>query len=180
MRIEQVIPAELQNLVTLINSKQLILAKVLLPEITELPEYDQYMVVQDINIALSQGHLKIIPCRVLVHKTNGTELKLNLPVPDWTKSQTDVSSMLDDEGKRIMIPATYSQYVTPEPTEEVPEPEPALEVVETKDEPVLVNTLKYLITVIEDKNFIEAMKMFTQQFVDDEILLNPNAFKTLD
>ena len=180
MQREQIIPVQLQNKVTYINSKELILAQILLPQIADLPDYDQYMRVQDINIALSQGHLKVIPCRVLVHKTNGSELKLNLPVPDWTKSATDVTSILDDNGQRIMIPATYSQYVTPEPTEEVPEPEPVLEVVETKDEPVLVNTLKYLITVIENKKFIEAMEMFTQQFVDDEILLNPNAFKTLD
>lgn len=180
MQREQTIPALLQGLVTYIESKELILAQVLLPEITDLPDYDQFLRVQDINIALSQGHLKIIPYRVLIHKTNGSELKLNLHVPDWTKSASDVTSILDEDGNRIMIPATYSQYVTPEPTEEVPEPEPVLEVVETKDEPVLVNTLKYLITVIENKKFIEAMEMFTQQFVDDEILLNPNAFKTLD
>lgn len=180
MQREQIIPVQLQNKVTYINSKELILAQILLPQIADLPDYDQYMRVQDINIALSQGHLKVIPCRVLVHKTNGSELKLNLPVPDWTKSATDVTSILDDNGQRIMIPATYSQCVTPEPTEEVPEPEPVLKVVETKDEPVLVNMLKYLITVIENKKFIEAMEMFTQQFVDDEILLNPNAFKTLD
>ena len=180
MQREQIIPLQLQGLVTYIASKELILAQVLLPQITDLPEYHQYMRVQDINIALSQGHLKIIPCRVLVHKTNGTELKLNLPVPDWEKSATDLTSILDDDGNRIMIPTTYRDYITPEPTDEVPEPEPVLTVIETKDEPVLVHTLKYLITVIENKKFIEAMELFTQQFVDDEILLNPNAFKTLN
>ena len=179
MQRQQIIPEQLQNLVTYIESKDLILAQVQLPEITELPEYNQFMRVQDINIALSQGHLKIIPCRVLVHKTNGTELKLNLHVPDWEKSANDLTSVLDEDGNRIMIPATYSDYVTPEPTEEVPEPEAVLQVIETKNEPVLVHTLKYLITVIENKKFKEAMELFTQQFVDDEILLNPNAFKEL-
>ena len=176
---EQILPIQLQGLVTNIESKELILAQVQLPEITDLPEYDQFMRVQDINIALSQSHLKIIPYRVLIHKTNGSEVKLNLSVPDWTKSAADVTSILDDAGQRIMIPAIYSEYVIPEPTEENPEPEPVHTVVETKNEPVLVNTLQYLITVIENKKFIDAMVLFTQQFVDDEIALNANAFKTL-
>ena len=78
-----------------------------------------------------------------------------------------------------MLPATYSDYMTADSTDEVPNPEPVLTVIETKDEPVLVNTLKYLITVIESKKFIEVMELFTQQFVDDERFKNPNAFKTL-
>lgn len=171
---------ELEGLVSYINEKEEILAQVALPQIEDLPEYDQFLRVQDINIALSQKHLKIIPYRVLTHKITGKELRLNLPVPEWTKSASDVTSILDNEGQRIMIPVTYSEYITPEPTGDVPEPEPVLTLIETKDEPVLVNTLKYLITVIENKKFIEAMELFTQQFVDDEILLNPNAFKTLN
>lgn len=176
---EQLLPAQLQGLVNYIESKELILAQVLLPEINDLPEYDQYLRVQDINIALSQGHLKIIPYRVLIHKTNGVELKLNLPVPEWTKTAADLTSILDKKGQKIMLPATYSDYMTADSTDEVPNPEPVLTVIETKDEPVLVNTLKYLITVIESKKFIEVMELFTQQFVDDERFKNPNAFKTL-
>ena len=177
---QQILPMELEGLVSYINEKEEILAQVALPQIEDLPEYDQFLRVQDINIALSQKHLKIIPYRVLTHKITGKELRLNLPVPEWTKSASDVTSILDNEGQRIMIPVTYSEYITPEPTGDVPEPEPVLTLIETKDEPVLVNTLKYLITVIENKKFIEAMELFTQQFVDDEILLNPNAFKTLN
>ncbi len=173
------LPPELQGLVEYINEKEEILAQVELPEIEDLPDYHQYLRVQDINIALSQKHLKIIPYRVLVHKVSGQELKLNLPVPDWTKSASDLTSIIDENGDRVMIPAVYKDWVTPEPTEEDPEPQPVLTVIETKNEPVLVPTLKYLITIVENKKFLEAMELFTAQFVADEQAVNPDVFTKL-
>lgn len=176
---EQILPPELQGLVEYINEKEEVLAQVELPEIEDLPDYHQYLRVQDINIALSQKHLKIIPYRVLVHKTSGQELRLNLPVPDWTKTASDLTSIIDENGDRVMIPAVYKDWVTPNATEESPNPEPELQIIETKDEPVLVPTLKYLITIVENKKFLEAMELFTAQFVADEQAVNPNVFTKL-
>ena len=176
---EQMLPQELEALVSYIEEKEEILAQVELPEIEDLPDYKQYLRVQDINIALSQKHLKIIPYRVLVHKTTGKELRLNLPVPDWTKTASDLTSLIDEDGNRILVPATYSDWVTPELTEENPNPEPVLTVIETKDEPYQVNTLKYLITVVENKKFLEAMELFTAQFIADEMAVNPDIFTKL-
>lgn len=173
------LPPELQGLVEYINEKEEILAEVDLPEIEGMPDYDQFLRVQDINIALSQKHLKIIPYRVLVHKVSKTELKLNLPVPDWTKSASDFTYIIDENGDRVMIPAVYKDWVTTNATEENPNPEPELRIIETKDEPVLVPTLKYLITIVENKKFLEAMELFTKQFIADEQLVNPEVFTKL-
>lgn len=174
------LPPELDGLVSYIEEKEEILAQVLLPEIEDLPDYEQYLRVQDINIALSQKHLKIIPYRVLIHKVTQKELKLNLPVPDWTKSASDLTSLIDPEtGDRILVPTQYSEYVTPEPTQENPNPEPVLTVIETKNEPYLVPILKYLITIVENKKFLEAMELFTKQFIADEQAVNPDVFTKL-
>ena len=151
-----------------------------LPDIIDLPEYNQFLRVQDINIALSQQHLKIIPYRVLVHKVTGQQLKIDLSVPDWTKSASDLTSIIDPEtGNRVLVPTHYKEWITPEPTEENPNPEPILTIVETKDEPVLVPTLKYLITIVENKKFMEAMELFTAQFIADEQAVNPDVFTKL-
>ncbi len=171
---------QLEGLVSYIMEKEEILAQVQLPEIEDLPDYEQFLRVQDINIALSQQHLKIIPYRVLVHKVTGKELKLHLPVPDWTKTASDLTSVIDpDTGERILVPYEYSDYVTPEATEDNPNPEPVLTVIETKEKPYLVPTLKYLITIVENKKFLEAMELFTAQFIADEQAVNPDVFTKL-
>ena len=69
--------------------------------------------------------------------------------------------------------------MTPEPTEENPNPEPILTVIKTKDEPVLVPTLQYLLFIIRNKKLLEAIELFTIQFIEDEQRVNPDIFKTL-
>lgn len=177
---EQILPPHIQAMVDAVNAEKLILAEVLLPQIDDMPEYDQYFRVEDMNIALSGKYLKLIPTRVLVHKVSKYELNLNLPVPNWEKLAIDITALIDDEtGNRILVPATYSEYITPEPTEENPNPEPVLTVIETKDEPVLVPTLQYLLFIIKNKKLLEAIELFTIQFIEDEQLVNPDVFKTL-
>lgn len=68
---------------------------------------------------------------------------------------------------------------TNNPADASPNPEPILTVIETKEEPVLVPTLQYLLFIIKNKKLLEAIELFTIQFVADEQLINPDIFKTL-
>ena len=71
---EQILPADIQAIVDSIKEEKLILAEVLLPEIEGRPDYDQYLRVEDMNMALSVCYLKLIPKRILIHKVTKEEL----------------------------------------------------------------------------------------------------------
>lgn len=173
-------PPDIQAMVDAVNAERLILAEVLLPEINDMPEYNQYLRVEDMNIALSQKYLKLRPVRILIHKTSKKELAINLPVPNWEKFAIDLTFLIDSQtGQRILVPAVYSDWVTPEPMEENPNPEPVLEVVKTVDEPVLVPTLQYLLLIMRNKKLLETIEVFTHQFIEDEQKVNPDVFKIL-
>lgn len=162
-------------MIDLIESQELILAEVQLDEITAMPEYNQVLRVRDNNIALSVGYLKIIPKRILVHKTTGEEIDLNLPVPNWEKKDTDEAALLDETGERILIPTNYyDDVVVDEETGETEE-----QLVETKNEVVLVPILKYLMMMVKEKKYYEIFQLFTNQYVDDIKAEDADYFKRL-
>ena len=99
-----IIPPQLQQIFDYIKSKKGILAEVPLPEITEMPNYNQFLRVKDNNIALSNHYLKIIPKRILIHKVTGEDLDLNLPLFEWLLTENSVSSWVDSAtGERMLF-----------------------------------------------------------------------------
>ena len=67
---------------------------------------------------------------------------------DYRTEVIDGIQIIDySKGKNIHIRFNYLS----EPTEENPNPEPVLTVIKTKDEPVLVPTLQYLLFIIRNK-----------------------------
>ncbi len=176
MRIETIIPQEIQDQLDAINNELLILAEVELDEITDMSDYRQVLRVQDNNIALSQEHFKVIAKRILIHKTNGSELDLKLPVPDWTKTGSDMSSLIDEGtgGRVLVVQNTYDDVIIDEETGETEE-----QLISTEEVPVPVPTLKYLRNIIRRLKYHEAFEMFTVQYVNDIKAVDPDYFKRL-
>ena len=104
MRIEQIIPAQVQGLVDAILSQDLILAEVELDTIIiDGVEHKQFLRVKDINIALSIEYLKVCPKRILINQVTGEEKDLNLSVPEWTKTGQDMMALVDENGERMFF-----------------------------------------------------------------------------
>ena len=163
---EQNIPAEIQQQIDYINLQKLILAEVPLDEVTDMPNYNQVLRVADCNMALSCGHLKMIPKRILIHKETGDELDLNLPIPNWEKSISDLAALVNPEnGERFLVETNY--YDDEE------------NIIETTHEPVLVPILKYLKLMIQMKKFHEIFAMFTAQYVSDQKEIDIDYFKKI-
>lgn len=177
MRKEQIIPTPTQNLINLIEGQNLILAEVQLDGITNMPDYDQFLRVEDNIIALSQGYLKVIPKRILKHKITGEIIdNLNLPVPNWERRLHDMAALVDEEtGERLMFETNYYQQI-PDPENE----EGTIEVlVETKLEPYLVPVLQYLKLMITAKPYSEVFETFVNQYVADIEAVVPGFFSML-
>lgn len=171
MRREQILPPEIQGLISLIESQELILAKVQLPDLTDMPDYNQFLVVKDNVIALSESYLKILPVRVLVHKVTGQEISnLKLPVPNWERFGTDDASLVNETtGERLMFETKYYEMQpNPDYDPEDSESEEMIEVLtETTYESFNVPILKYLKLMISAKPYSQVFGTFTQQYIDD-------------
>ena len=186
MRIEQIIPAEVQGLVDTILSQDLILAEVELDTIfIDGVEHKQYLRVKDINIALSVEYLKVCPKRILINQITGEEKDLNLSVPDWTKTGQDMMTLVDEDGERMYFETNYYDnvliqegYYDEDLQQNIP-PVYEEQLIETKQEVKLVPTLKTLMFIIGTKAFKTVFEMFTLQYINDIKVGNPDFFKEL-
>ena len=167
MRREQNIPQETLGLIDLINTQELILAKVQLPDLTEMPNYNQFLIVKDNNIALSIGYLKVLAKRILIHKTSGEELDLNLPVPDWERTESDFASLVNPAtGERLLFETNYYDDED--------------NLVETTQEDYKVPVLHYLKLMISQMPYASVFQSFTMQYVADVEAAVPNYFSMLN
>lgn len=168
-----IIPPQLQQIFDYIKSKKGILAEVPLPEITEMPNYNQFLRVKDNNIALSNHYLKIIPKRTLIHKVTGEDLDLNLPVFEWLLTENSVSSWVDSAtGERMLFDVV-----------EVDEEENETPVLDEEGnqvkEPYKIKSLQYLEFLVENLKYKEILALFTKQYKDDIELTDPTFFTRL-
>lgn len=154
MRREQIIPEALQLQIDAINAQELIIAQIDLPEITAMPDYNQVIRIQDSIINLTDFTFIPKPKRILIHKTTGEELDLNLKVPEWNINRFSVASLVNAQGKRVLVETNYYNDED--------------ELVETKQEPVHVNTLQYLTLLAHQVPLPALFGTFLQQYVEDE------------
>ena len=91
---------------------------------------------------------------------------MNLPVPNWEKSSSDLAALINPEtGERFLFETNYFD------DEDV--------LLETKQEPVLVPILNYLKLMIQMRKFHEIFAMFTAQYVSDQKEIDVDFFKKI-
>jgi hypothetical protein len=151
-----------EGLKNLIESQEVVLAELPLPEITDMPNYNQVLRIKDVNVATSVDFVKLTPKRILIHKITGKELKLDLFVPDWTITKNNVSSYINENGERVMFEMEYyddelEEVVTPE---DLPELEP---------EVFLLPTIPYLMFFTKAVVLPDLIQLFSAQFIQDNI-----------
>lgn len=184
--------SQAQGLKTLIESQEVVLAKIDLPEITiNGVVHDQILKVRNVNVAIAVDFIKISPERVLINQETQKELKgMNLYVPDWTITDENLSSHIGEDGQRIMYEMEYYDDETDEVvTEQVviqdvldEEGNPILDengmpttadVVEEleplADEAFMMPTIPYLMLFIGQMLLPDLILTFSHQYVDDNV-----------
>ena len=118
MRTEQIIPTQVQGLIDVINSQDLVLAEVPLDTlIIDGVEHEQILRVKDVNIALSVEYLKVNPKRILINKITRAEIEAIRGVnSDGTIYKLLEYNLIAESGKsdapgRPMTFSTTSQFL---------------------------------------------------------------------
>ncbi|WP_396179816.1 hypothetical protein [Flavobacterium sp.] len=155
--------AQAQALKAMIESQEVVLAEIELPEITDMPNHRQVLRVKDVNVATSVNYVKLTPKRILIHKETGKELKIDLHVPDWTITNENVSSHIDEFGQRLFYEMEYFDAQTGEVVEN-PEGLPALQ-----PEAFMMPTIPYLMFFTKQIVLPDLIAMFSAQFVSDNL-----------
>lgn len=184
--------AQAQGLKALIESQEVVLAKIELPEITiNGVIHDQILKVRNVNVAIAVDFIKISPERVLINQETQKELKgMNLYVPDWTITDENISSHIGEDGQRIMYEMEYYDDETGEViTEQVviqdildeegnpildenglPTTEDVVEELEPlADEAFMMPTIPYLMLFVGQMLLPDLILTFSHQYVDDNV-----------
>lgn len=182
--------AQAQGLKALIESQEVVLAKIDLPEVTiNGVIHDQTLVVRNVNVAIAVNYIKISPERVLINQETQKELKgMNLYVPDWTITDENLSSHIGEDGQRIMYEMEYYDDETDEVVTEqvviqdvlaedgnpildengIPTTEDVVKELEPlADEAFMMPTIPYLMFFTKQIVLPELLETFSHQYVDD-------------
>lgn len=167
--------AQAQGLKALIESQEVVLAKIELPDVTiNGVVHDQVLIVRNVNVAISVNYIKISPERVLINQETNKQAKgLNLFVPDWTITSDNLSSHIGEDGQRIYYEMEYYDDETDEVVTEDEEGE-ALEPLE--DEVFTMPTIPYLMFFTKQVVLPDLLQMFSGQYVND----NTEAWNVID
>lgn len=184
--------AQAEQLKAFIESQEVVLAKIELPEITiNGVIHDQILKVRNVNVAIAVDFIKISPERVLINQETQKELKgMNLYVPDWTITDENISSHIGEDGQRIMYEMEYYDDETGEViTEQVviqdildeegnpildenglPTTEDVVEELEPlADEAFMMPTIPYLMLFVGQMLLPDLILTFSHQYVDDNV-----------
>ena len=184
--------AQAEQLKAFIESQEVVLAKIELPDITiNGVVHDQILKVRNVNVAIAVDFIKISPERVLINQETQKELKgMNLYVPDWTITDENLSSHIGEDGQRIMYEMEYYDDETGEViTEQVviqdildeegnpildenglPTTEDVVEELEPlADEAFMMPTIPYLMLFVGQMLLPDLILTFSHQYVDDNV-----------
>lgn len=168
--------AQAQGLKSMLETLPVILAEIPLPEIEDMPNYNQVLRVKDINVATSVNFVCLTPKRILIHKTTGEEIDLNLFVPKWEITGSSVSSHVNENGEREFYEMEWfddetGEVVTTETVIGIGEDgeafseEKDLGVLE--DEVFLMPSIPYLMFFTQQTKLPLLIQMFSSQFISD-------------
>lgn len=182
--------AQAQGLKALIESQEVVLAKIELPDVTiNGVVHDQVLIVRNVNVAIASKYIKISPERVLINQETNKQAKgLNLFVPDWTITSDNLSSHIGEDGQRIYYEMEYYDDETDEVVTEqtvtnyildedgnqvldengIPTTEDVVEDLEPlEDEAFMMPTIPYLMFFTKQVVLPDLLQMFSGQYVND-------------
>lgn len=169
-----------EQLKAMLESLPVKLAEILLPEIEDMPNHNQVLRVANVNIAISVDFIQITPKRILINKTDGKELDLNLFVPEWIIKKESQTSHVDANGNRILYDRewvdnegnvitehTVTKYNYDDKnniigSEDIVEQLPILE-----PQAFLMPSIPYLMLFATQIDLPTLLQMFSGQFVQD-------------
>lgn len=165
MKRTQIIPTALQEQINAIENTELVVAEIALEQITAMPDYDQVIRIKDTIINLSEFNFIPKPKRILIHKVTNEEMDLGLRIEQWDLNRFSESALIDSDGQRILVDTNYYDEED--------------NLIETKQEPIHVNGLKYLTFLSHQFTLPELYGKFLQQYVDDIKAVDEDYFTRL-
>lgn len=166
MKRQQIIPQALQEQINAIEATELVVAEVRLNDITiNDVVYEQYIRIKDTIINLSDFRFLPKPRRILINKEAQEERDYTITLPAWNIERFSLSALIDNNGQRVLVDTEYYDDED--------------NLIETKQEPIHVNALKYLTFLSSQFTLPVLYGKFLQQYVDDELEKDANVFDKL-
>ena len=154
------IPTAVQELLDSINATKLNLGEIKIdkhPLVSQ--DLDRYIQINKISIDLSLPRTYIWYSQVL-KDSEGNIVPSNLPTPEWMMSETETSTIRDENFNRILVP------VVDEETDE-----PILNEDGTpKTSPLLVNSHSYLLWLLNNNKvgFLQLLSVYLLELLQNE------------
>lgn len=170
--------AQAQGLKQMLETMPVILAEIPLPEIPAMPHHNQVLRVRDINVAICSNYVGLTPKRILIDKESSEEIDLNLFVPKWEITNSNMTSVVNQNGQREFYEMEWyddqtGEVVTTDMIEivgengEISTEERELEILD--NEKFSIPSLPYLMLCAQNTKLPTLIQMFSQQFVSDNI-----------
>lgn len=152
------IPTEVQQLLHEINSVNVNLVEIQIPEHPLLTSFNRFITINKIVIDTDLPRTYLFYKQVLKDKITNEIEPSQLPTPEWMIGEKEWSSLRDDNFNRILVPIIDSE--TQEP------------ILDTEGNPktsiVKVNTHQYMHWLLKnDKvSFLALLKSYLQEFIE--------------
>lgn len=103
------VPAELQAILDQIDNMPLHLAELKMQPHPKFPQYDRYLVVEDLEVKGRNEFVYFRYIQVLKDKETGEKIQTKLPTPEWVVYDKTWSYFRDERGKAVELPLKQSE-----------------------------------------------------------------------
>lgn len=154
------IPTAVQGLLDSINSTKLNLGEIKIdkhPLVSQ--DLDRYIQINKISIDLTLPRTYIWYSQVL-KDSEGNIIPSNLPTPEWMISETETSSLRDENFQRILVPVVDSETDEPILNEDGT----------PKTSPLFVNSHNYLLWLLKSNKvgFLQLLSAYLLELLQNE------------
>lgn len=154
------IPTELQQLVDEINSTKLNLGEIKIDKHPlVLQDLDRYIQINKISIDLNLPITYIWYSQVL-KDSEGNVVPSNLPTPEWMVSETETSSVRDENFNRILVTVVDEETNEPVLNEDG----------SPKTSPLFINSHNYLLWLLKNNKvgFLDLLSTYLLELLQNE------------
>ena len=154
------IPTEVQALLDSINATKLNLGEIKIdkhPLVSQ--DLDRYIQINKISIDLNLPRTYIWYSQVL-KDSEGNVVPSNLPTPEWMMSETETSSVRDENFNRILVPVVDEETDRPILNEDGT----------PKTSPLFVNSHSYLLWLLKNNKvgFLQLLSVYLTELLQNE------------